>query len=124
MFTSVRQRVRCEEVGISAPAVLDFRGCLTMIGNTSCETRSALSWLEVFGMAKRVVNVALIGQKFMGKAHSNAYLKVTRFFDVPVEPVMHTIVGRNEQELRAFAKRWGWLNHSTNWKQVVTSPER
>ena len=74
-------------------------------------------------MAKRVVNVALIGQKFMGKAHSNAYLKVTKFFDVPVEPVMHTIVGRDEQELRAFAKRWGWLNYSTNWKHVVASPD-
>ena len=35
----------------------------------------------------RTVPVALIGQKFMGRAHSNAYTQVTRFFDVPVKPV-------------------------------------
>ena len=27
-------------------------------------------------------NIALIGTKFMGRAHSNAYLKVDNFFDV------------------------------------------
>ena len=32
-------------------------------------------------MAAKTVNVALIGTKFMGKAHSNAYLKVAKFFD-------------------------------------------
>ncbi len=74
-------------------------------------------------MAKKQINVALIGQKFMGKAHSNAYLKVNKFFDLPVEIVMHTVVGRNAKELADFAKRWGWENHSTNWKKTVTLPE-
>ena len=32
-------------------------------------------------MAAKTVNVGLIGTKFMGKAHSNAYLKVAKFFD-------------------------------------------
>jgi predicted dehydrogenase len=73
-------------------------------------------------MAKSVINVALVGQKFMGKAHSNAYLKVAKFFDLPVEPVMHTIVGRNEEELKAFADKWGWQNYSTDWKKAVTDP--
>jgi hypothetical protein len=31
-------------------------------------------------MAKRKLNVALIGYQFMGKAHSNAYRQVSRFF--------------------------------------------
>ncbi len=73
-------------------------------------------------MAKSTVNVALVGQKFMGKAHSNAYLKVAKFFDLPVQPIMHTIVGRNEQELKAFSEKWGWQNYSTDWKKAVTSP--
>ena len=31
-------------------------------------------------MAAKTVNVGLIGTKFMGKAHSNAYLKVAQVF--------------------------------------------
>ena len=63
-------------------------------------------------MAKPSVNVCLIGHKFMGRTHSNAYLKVNKFFDLPVAPVMHTIVGRNQAELSEFKETWGWRNAS------------
>ena len=43
----------------------------------------------------RDCHVALIGTKFMGRAHSNAWLKVNKFFDVPRRAVMHTIAGRD-----------------------------
>ena len=40
-------------------------------------------------MAKqKSINVCLVGQKFMGRTHSNAFLKVGKFFDVPILPVM------------------------------------
>lgn len=67
-------------------------------------------------------NIALIGQKFMGRAHSNAYLKVSRFFNVPIHPVMHTIAGLDLISLAPFASRWGWRKYSTNWKDVVKDP--
>jgi predicted dehydrogenase len=74
-------------------------------------------------MAKNV-NVCLIGTKFMGRAHSNAFLKVSRFFtDLPANPVMHTVVGRNQEELATFKDRWGWKNSSTDYKAAVRSPE-
>lgn len=69
------------------------------------------------------VNVCLVGQKFMGRTHSNAYLKVAKFFDVPLKPVMHTIAGRDEAELKAFAERWGWKRYTTDWRAAVTDPE-
>src|SRR5690349_10262231 len=69
------------------------------------------------------LNICLIGQKFMGRTHSNAYMKVGKFFDVPVEPVMHTVCGRDDAELRAFAKRWGWKNPCTDWRSAVSDPE-
>src|SRR5215212_1677829 len=72
-------------------------------------------------MAKEI-NVCLIGQKFMGRTHSNAFLKVGKFFDVPLLPVMHTIAGRNEAELNEFKDRWGWQNATTDWKKAVTDP--
>lgn len=68
------------------------------------------------------INIALIGQKFMGRAHSNAYLKVERFFNVPIKPVMHTIAGLDLISLAPFADRWGWKNYGTNWKDVVKDP--
>lgn len=67
-------------------------------------------------------NVALIGQKFMGRAHSNAYLKAQRFFNLPIHPVMHTIAGLDLISLAPFADRWGWKKYSTNWKEVVKDP--
>ncbi len=70
------------------------------------------------------LNVCLIGQKFMGRTHSNAYLKAAKFFtDLPVEPVMHTIVGRNQAELDEFSHRWGWKHTSGDWKAAVKNPE-
>ena len=74
-------------------------------------------------MAKQTINVCLVGQKFMGRTHSNAYMKVGKFFDLPVIPVMHTVVGRNREELNAFKEQWGWQNASTDWKQAVAMPE-
>jgi len=70
-----------------------------------------------------VCNVALLGQKFMGRAHSNAYLKAARFFNLPLVPVMHSIVGLDLIALAPFADRWGWKNYSTAWKDVVKNPE-
>ena len=38
-------------------------------------------------MAKKKLNVGLIGYGFMGRAHSNAYRKVNKFFDLEYQPV-------------------------------------
>ena len=74
-------------------------------------------------MSKPKLNIALIGQKFMGRAHSNAYDAAGRFFELPVKPVLHTIIARDQKSLDAFAARWGWAHATTDWKAAVTSPE-
>src|SRR5208282_4228084 len=73
-------------------------------------------------MDGHTINVALLGSKFMGRTHSNAYLKVAKFFDLPLVPVMHTIAARNAADLAKFAARWGWQHHTTDWKAAVTDP--
>jgi len=73
--------------------------------------------------ATKPLHVALIGSKFMGRTHSNAYLKVNKFFDLPREVVMHTIAARDEQDLAKFAPRWGWQHHTTNWREVLENDE-
>jgi len=69
------------------------------------------------------INVALLGSKFMGRVHSNAWLKVAKFFPVDPEPVMHTVVARNEAELEEFGATWGWAHTSSDWRAVCTSTE-
>ena len=71
----------------------------------------------------RDINVALIGQKFMGRAHSNALGQVGKFFDLGADVVKHTICGRNEAELDAFAQKWGWNHTTTNWKSIAKSDD-
>ncbi len=65
------------------------------------------------------LNVAIIGYKFMGKAHSNAWKNVTNFFDLDVTPVMKVACGRHREPLQQFAERWGWQEIETDWREVV-----
>ena len=74
-------------------------------------------------MKDRKVNVALIGYKFMGKAHSNAYVGATHFFDLPLTPVLHTLVGRDRNAVAAVAKKWGWVNYDTDYRRIVENKE-
>jgi predicted dehydrogenase len=65
------------------------------------------------------LNVALIGYRFMGKAHSNAWRQVGHFFDLPCEPVMKVICGRDEARVREAARAYGWEESATRWEEVV-----
>jgi predicted dehydrogenase len=69
------------------------------------------------------LNVAMIGYKFMGKAHSNAWRQVGRFFDTPYEPVLKVLCGRHEGDLRRAADTFGWDETSTSWEDVVARPD-
>jgi predicted dehydrogenase len=69
-------------------------------------------------MTKKL-NVGLIGYGFMGRAHSNGYCQVNHFFDVPYKPVLHVACGRKEKAIKAFAERWGYKSHTTDWHKVI-----
>lgn len=69
-------------------------------------------------MAAKTMNIGLVGTKFMGKAHSNAYLKVARFFDVDPQPVMKAVCGRHAEETAEFANRFGWQSHESDWRKL------
>jgi predicted dehydrogenase len=71
----------------------------------------------------RKLNIALIGYGFMGRAHSNAWRQVRSFFDVPFEPVLKVICGRNETEVKKVATRFGWETYSTSWEDVIGRPD-
>jgi predicted dehydrogenase len=66
------------------------------------------------------VNVALIGYAFMGRAHSNAWRQVSRFFSPKLTPRLKVICGRNRTAIRKAAKKLGWEEWATDWREVVS----
>ncbi len=69
------------------------------------------------------IKVGLIGYKFMGKSHSNAYRQVSAFYDLPLQPEMTVLCGRDEAAVSSEAKRMGWQSYSTDWREVIARPD-
>ena len=65
------------------------------------------------------LNLGLIGYGFMGRAHSNAFRKVSNFFDLQYQPVLKAVCGRDEGKVKAFASRWGYETHETDWRKLI-----
>ena len=65
------------------------------------------------------LRIALIGTAFMGRAHTNAWRTVGHVFglDRPIE--LRVLCGRDSVGTAAAAQRMGWLEHSTDWREVV-----
>lgn len=74
-------------------------------------------------MKRRTLQIGLIGYKFMGKAHSNAWRQVPRFFELPADLRLKTICGRDSAAVAAAAKTFGWEKSATDWRAVVDDPE-
>jgi len=67
----------------------------------------------------KTLNIGLIGYGFMGRTHSNAYSKVTHFFEVPYRPVLKVVCGLEEDKAKAFAEQWGYGSYTTDWHKVI-----
>jgi predicted dehydrogenase len=66
------------------------------------------------------INVALIGHRFMGKAHSNAYRQARRFFPGNLIPRMKVLCGKAcNAELEETARLYGWEESDCEWERVV-----
>jgi predicted dehydrogenase len=72
-------------------------------------------------MAK-TFRVGLIGYKFMGRAHSNAWRQAPKFFDLKANVEMHTLCGRDADGVNAARAKLGWQYATTDWREVVESP--
>ena len=70
-------------------------------------------------MAKKPLNIGMIGYGFMGRTHSNAYCKVGHFFDLEYQPVLKAACARNEENIQKFADNWGYESIETDWRALV-----
>ena len=69
---------------------------------------------------KKPLRIGMIGYGFMGRAHSNAYLKVNRFFPaLEHQPVLQVICARNGEKARDFAEQWGYADVETDWRKLI-----
>ncbi len=65
------------------------------------------------------IGVGLVGYKFMGRTHSNAYRQVSHFFDVDPAPQMVAICGRNAEAVKAAADTLGWQGYETDYHALI-----
>lgn len=65
------------------------------------------------------LRVGMVGYKFMGKAHSNAYRTLPMFFPEAVKPEMAVLCGRDSSAVERAAEQLGWREFVTDWKELV-----
>jgi len=65
------------------------------------------------------LNIGMIGYGFMGRAHSNAYRRVSNFFNLPYHPVLKAVCARDAEKAKEFATTWGYESIETDWKKLL-----
>ena len=65
------------------------------------------------------LDVGVLGYRFMGKAHSNAFARLPMFFPDAPDINRHTLVGRDEEALADAADELGFEHTSTDWESVI-----
>jgi predicted dehydrogenase len=68
---------------------------------------------------KKTLNIAMIGDGFIGKAHSNAFHQVGRFFEVPYALNLKLVCARDRGKLESFAQQWSWQETTNDWRQAI-----
>lgn len=66
------------------------------------------------------IGVGLVGYKFMGRTHSNAYRQVSHFFEVDPVPRMVAICGRDEAAVKHAAATLGWEEYETDYHALIS----
>jgi len=61
----------------------------------------------------------MVGYAFMGAAHSHAWRTAPRFFDLPLDPQLTALCGRNDDGVRAAAAKLGWGSVETDWRRLI-----
>ncbi len=65
------------------------------------------------------IRVGMVGYKFMGRAHSHAFVDVPVMFKPAAVPVLQAVCGRDEAGVGAAAAEYGWKSHETDWRTLV-----
>src|SRR5215210_1374044 len=66
------------------------------------------------------IGIGMLGYAFMGKAHANGYKTLAYMtWPPPLRPELVAIAGRNEEAVAEAARRYGFAEHVTDWRQLI-----
>ena len=73
-------------------------------------------------MRNPALNIGLIGTGFMGKTHVFGFATAPRVFDLPYEPVLHTVADRSPELAEGAAVALGFAHASDDWRRLIDDP--
>ena len=65
------------------------------------------------------LGVGMVGYAFMGAVHSQAWRTAGRFFDLPLQPDLAVLCGRDKDKASAAAEKLGWRSVETDWRALL-----
>jgi predicted dehydrogenase len=66
------------------------------------------------------IGVGMLGYAFMGKAHTHAYRTIAYMtWPPPLVPRLVRIAGRSADAVTEAAERYGFEDHSTDWRELI-----
>jgi predicted dehydrogenase len=66
------------------------------------------------------IGVGMLGYAFMGKAHAHAYRTIAYMtWPPPLVPRLVRIAGRSPDAVEEAARRYGFDDHSTDWRELI-----
>jgi predicted dehydrogenase len=65
------------------------------------------------------LGIGMVGYAFMGAAHSQAWRTAGRFFDLPLQPDLAVLCGRDAAKAGAAAEKLGWRSVETDWRALL-----
>ena len=69
------------------------------------------------------IGVGMLGYGFMGRAHSSAFRTIRHMtWPPPLIPELVSIAGRSEPAVAGAAEEFGFAEHVTDWRALLTDP--
>ncbi|MFF9350492.1 Gfo/Idh/MocA family protein [Streptomyces sp. NPDC014734] len=65
------------------------------------------------------LGVGMVGYAFMGAAHSQGWRTAGHVFELPMNPALTAICGRDAAAVEKAAARYGWASAETDWRALV-----
>jgi predicted dehydrogenase len=69
------------------------------------------------------LNIGLIGTGFMGKTHVYGFASAPRVFDLPADPVMHSVADITDEAASRAAAALGFEHATSDWRSMIDNPE-
>lgn len=65
------------------------------------------------------LGVGMVGYAFMGAAHSQGWRTAGRVFDLPLQPALAALCGRDAAAVGRAARQMGWAAAETDWRALI-----